>query len=164
MEAALAVEPAWAVVTVSDSRSPETDAGGSWLVERLGTAGYKTARRSLVRDREIAIRDAVRDALNDAGVDVVLVTGGTGVAPRDVTVEAVRSLLEKEIPGFGEIFRALSYAEIGPAAMLSRATAGVRSGKAVFVLPGAPAALELAMEKLVLPEVAHLLAQARSPR
>jgi molybdopterin adenylyltransferase len=164
MEAAVAVEPAWAVVTVSDSRSQETDAGGSWLVERLGAAGYKTTRRSLVRDREIAIRDAVRDALNDARVDVVLVTGGTGVAPRDVTVEAVRSLLEKEIPGFGEIFRALSYAEIGPAAMLSRATAGVRSGKAVFVLPGAPAALELAMDKLVLPEVGHLLAQARRPR
>jgi molybdenum cofactor biosynthesis protein B len=161
---AVDVHPAWAVVTVSDSRTSDSDAGGAWLVHRLDAAGYETVRRSLVRDREIAIRDAVRDALNDTAVDVVLVTGGTGVAPRDVTVEAVRSLLEKELPGFGEIFRALSFAEIGPAAMLSRATAGVRAGKAVFVLPGSPAALQLAMEKLVLPEIAHLLAQARRPR
>ena len=96
-------------------------------------------------------------------IDVVLVTGGTGLAPRDVTIEAVEPLFDKGIPGFGELFRMLSFAEIGAAAMLSRATAGLASGRAIFLLPGSPAALELALSRLVLPEIAHLLAQARRP-
>ena len=93
----------------------------------------------------------------------MLVTGGTGVAPRDVTVEAIAPLFDKQLPGFGELFRALSFAEVGSAAYLSRASAGIAGGKPVFLLPGAPQAVELAMERLILPEAAHLVAQARGP-
>jgi molybdenum cofactor biosynthesis protein B len=114
-----------------------------------------------VRDEIAAIREAAEEALEAEGVDVVLFTGGTGVSPRDVTVEAVRPLFEKELPGFGELFRMLSYAEVGSAAMLSRATAGVARRKAIFLLPGSPAAIELAGGKLVLSEAAHLIAQIR---
>lgn len=149
-----------AVVTVSDTRSEETDRSGEHLVELARRAGHTMTSRALVRDEVDAVRGAIGEALaGDA--DAVLVTGGTGVSPRDVTWEAATPLLEKELPGFGELFRALSYAEIGPAAMLSRATAGVARGKAVFLLPGSPAALGLAMEKLILPELGHLLTQAR---
>ena len=108
-----------------------------------------------------AIAAAVDRALAAAGCDVVLVSGGTGVAPRDVTLEAVAPLFDKELPGFGELFRSLSFAEIGAAAMLSRAAAGVARGRAIFLLPGSPAALDLALGRLILPEAAHLLSQAR---
>jgi molybdenum cofactor biosynthesis protein B len=151
----------FSVVTVSDSRTEATDGGGHLLVARIADSGARLARRTLVRDEPHAIAAAVREALDDARVDAVLVTGGTGVAPRDVTIESVRPLFEKELPGFGELFRLLSHAEIGAAAMLSRATAGVARGRAIFLLPGSPAALALAMDRLILPELAHLLAQAR---
>jgi molybdenum cofactor biosynthesis protein B len=153
--------PGWAVVTVSDTRTAETDLAGAALVDRLRRAGFEVARRALVRDRVSEIRNAVRAALRDRRVDVVLLTGGTGVSPRDLSPEAVRPLLERELPGFGELFRMLSFEEIGGAAMLSRATAGTADGKAVFLLPGSPKALALAMDRLVLPEIGHLLAQAR---
>ena len=117
--------------------------------------------QGLVPDEGVRIRRAVETALAQPAVDVVLVTGGTGLSPRDVTIEAVFPLFEREIPGFGELFRMLSFAEIGAAAMLSRATAGVVSGRVIFLLPGSPAALDLALSRLVLPELAHLLAQAR---
>ncbi len=151
----------YAVVTVSDSRTEATDGGGHLLAARIAASGARLARRTLVHDEIDAIRTAVREAIADGAVDAVLVTGGTGVAPRDVTIEAVRPLFDKELPGFGELFRSLSHAEIGAAAMLSRATAGVAGGRAIFLLPGAPAALALAMDRLILPELAHLLAQAR---
>ena len=153
--------PGWAVVTVSDTRTAETDFAGAALVDRLRRAGFEVARRALVRDRVAEIRNAVRSALRDRRVDVVLLTGGTGPSPRDLSPEAVRPLLERELPGFGELFRMLSFAEIGSAAMLSRATAGTADGKAVFLLPGSPKALALAMDRLVLPEIGHLLDQAR---
>ena len=150
----------FAVVTVSDTRSEESDRGGEHLADLAQSAGHAVTSRRLVRDEPAAVSEAIAQGL--AGeADAVLVTGGTGVSPRDVTFEAAVPLFEKELPGFGEIFRALSYAEIGPAAMLSRAAAGVARGKAVFLLPGSPAALGLAMEKLILPELGHLLAQAR---
>jgi molybdopterin adenylyltransferase len=151
----------FAILTVSDSRTDRTDRGGPRLVELVTAPGHRVVWRRIVRDEVQEIRDGVRDAMHAVEVDAVLVTGGTGVARRDSTIEAVRPILEKELPGFGELFRHLSYAEIGAAAMLSRATAGVVSGRAVFLLPGSPAALELAVEKLVLPELGHLLAQAR---
>jgi len=149
------------IVTVSDSRTPETDSGGQKLRELVEAAGHRVADAGIVRDEIAAIRETVEGALEAQGVDVILLTGGTGVSPRDVTVEAVRPLLEKELPGFGELFRMLSFAEVGSAAMLSRATAGIARGRAIFLLPGSPAALGLAMERLILPEARHLLGQAR---
>lgn len=151
----------FALLTVSDSRTAATDSGGARLAELVEVAGHVVVSRRLVRDDSAAISAAVLEALAAPATDVVLVTGGSGVAPRDVTIEAVTPLFDRELPGFGELFRALSFAAIGAAAMLSRATAGVARGKAIFLLPGSPAALELAMERLIVPEIGHLLAQAR---
>ncbi len=151
----------YAVITVSDTRTLETDRGGETLAARVRAAGGTVAQRRIVHDEEAEIRRAIVEALAHPGTDIVLVTGGTGIAPRDVTVEAARTLLDRELPGFGELFRMLSWEQIGPAAMLSRATAGVAGGKTIFLLPGSPDALELAMDRLILPEAAHLLAQAR---
>ncbi len=153
----------FALLTVSDSRNERTDRGGGLLATLVAGAGHRIVSRGLVRDDIGEIRAEVKAALALPEVDAVLVTGGTGLAPRDVTVEAVAPLFEKEIPGFGELFRMLSFAEIGAAAMLSRAAAGLVSGRAIFLLPGSPAAIELALSRLVLPEIAHLLAQARRP-
>ncbi|MEO7795696.1 MAG: MogA/MoaB family molybdenum cofactor biosynthesis protein [Thermoanaerobaculia bacterium] len=154
----------FALLTVSDSRNERTDKGGALLAALVAEAGHRLASRALVPDGVEAIRAAARAALELPTVDVLLVTGGTGLAPRDVTVEALAPMFEREIPGFGELFRMLSFAEIGAAAMLSRACAGLVSGRAIFLLPGSPAALELALSRLVLPEIAHLLSQARRPR
>ena len=162
--AAATASPGWAVITVSDSRTEADDLSGAALVDRVRAAGQQVARRTIVRDRVAEIRDAVRRALADPRVDGVLVTGGTGPAPRDVTPEAIQPLLERELPGFGELFRMLSYAEIGAAAMLSRALAGVARQKAIFLLPGSPKAMRLAFDRLILPEIAHLLAQLRRSR
>lgn len=151
----------FAVLTVSDTRTDRTDRGGPRLIELVTAPGHQVVWRRIVRDDLQEIRDGVRDAIHPPEVDCVLVTGGTGVARRDSTIEAVVPLLEKELPGFGELFRLLSFHEIGPAAMLSRATAGVIAGRAIFLLPGSPDALELAVTRLVLPELGHLLAQAR---
>lgn len=151
----------FALVTVSDTRTEKTDEGGDVLRNLVEQAGHRVASREIVRDEAEAIRAAVAVALALPAVDAVLVTGGTGFSPRDVTLEAVSPLFEREIVGFGELFRMLSFAEIGAAAMLSRATAGLASGRAIFLLPGSPAALDLALTRLVLPELAHLLAQAR---
>lgn len=151
----------FAVVTASDSRTPAEDRSGPAIAQLAATAGHGVVARRLVADDTDALRAAVAGALATPGVDVVVVTGGTGLAPRDVTIEAVEPLFDKRVDGFGELFRRLSYDEIGAAAMLSRASAGIAAGKAIFLLPGSPAAVRLAMEKLILPELAHLLAQAR---
>ena len=149
------------VVTVSDSRT-EADDGGGAAVRRLAEgAGHRVVAGVIVGDEVEAVRGAVGGMLGEAGVDVVVLTGGTGVSPRDVTPEAVGPLVERRLEGFGELFRQLSFAEIGAAAMLSRAGAGVAAGRAVFWLPGSPAAVELAMRELILPEAGHLIAQAR---
>jgi len=151
----------FALLTVSDTRSEKTDKGGELLRSLVERSRHRVVFQGLAPDEGVRIRGAVETALAQPAVDVVLVTGGTGLSPRDVTIEAVTPLFDREIPGFGELFRMLSFAEIGAAAMLSRATAGLVSGRAVFLLPGSPAALELALSRLVLPEIAHLLAQAR---
>jgi molybdenum cofactor biosynthesis protein B len=152
------------VLTVSDTRTLETDTGGARVAELLAGAGHAVAAREIVRDDAAAIAAALSAALARDGIDAVILTGGTGVAPRDVTPEAVAPLLERVVPGFGELFRMLSYQEIGSAAILSRAVAGLARGRVVFVLPGSRGAVQLAMEKLVLPELGHLLAEARKQR
>jgi len=152
------------VITVSDTRTPETDTGGARVAELLIGAGHAVLGRSIVPDDADAIAEALRAELGRDGVDAVILTGGTGIAPRDVTPEAVLPLLERVVPGFGELFRMLSFQEIGSAALLSRALAGLASGRVVFVLPGSRGAVQLAMVKLVLPEIGHLLGEARKTR
>ena len=151
----------FALITVSDSRTTGDDASGSALAGLAREAGHRVETAELVKDDVAAIRRAVRQALAMDGVDVVVLTGGTGFSPRDVTLDAVEPLLEKRVEGFGELFRMLSYQQVGAAAMLSRAAAGLVGSRAVFLLPGSPKAVALAMEKLILPEAGHLLGQAR---
>jgi molybdenum cofactor biosynthesis protein B len=148
------------VITVSDTRTLETDGGGQCAADLLAGAGHPVPLREIVKDDAGQIAAAVRRALARDDVRALVLTGGTGVAPRDVTPEAVAPLLERTLPGFGELFRALSFQEIGSAALLSRATAGIAAGKPVFVLPGSRAGVRLALEKLVLPELGHLAAEA----
>jgi molybdenum cofactor biosynthesis protein B len=149
------------LITVSDTRARADDASGRVLREGVVAAGHKVLGAVLVADDVAAIRAAVRQMLELPGMDVVVATGGTGVAPRDLTVEAVAPLFDRPLEGFGELFRMLSYQQVGAAAMLSRAAAGLVRDRAVFLLPGSPKAVSLALEALILPEAAHLLAQAR---
>ena len=153
----------FAVITVSDTRDAATDKGGDYLVRAIVDARHVAARRALVRDDASAIDAAVREAVRAGDVDLVLLTGGTGIAPRDVTAPTLERMFESAIPGFGELFRWLSYKEIGSASILSRATAGLVEGKVVIALPGSPKALELAMKEIVLVEAGHLVAQTRGP-
>ncbi|RIK99989.1 MAG: molybdenum cofactor biosynthesis protein [Proteobacteria bacterium] len=148
------------VITVSDTRTLETDTGGALVAELLEGAGHRVLERRLVPDEADAIRTAVGAAVARDDVQVVLLTGGTGIAARDVTPEALEPLLDRVVPGFGELFRALSYQEIGSAAILSRALAGTARGRVVAALPGSRAAIRLALEKLLLPELPHLAAEA----
>ena len=146
-----------AVLTVSDTRTEANDESGGRLKSLLGEAGHEILSYAIVPDDPSRIRESLQPLFADRGVQAIFLTGGTGIAPRDTTFEAVRSLFEKEIDGFGELFRMLSFAEIGAAAMLSRATAGIVAGKALFSMPGSTAAVDLAMRKLVLPELGHVL-------
>ncbi len=149
------------VVTVSDTRTLETDTGGAQIVELLEAAGHKLVSREIVQDDKFEIADALRRILAAEQARVVVFTGGTGLSPRDVTPEALEPLLDRVVPGFGEMFRMLSYAEIGSAAMMSRAVAGLASGRVVFAVPGSRAAVRLAMEKLILPEMGHLIVESQ---
>ncbi|HVZ24204.1 MAG TPA: molybdenum cofactor biosynthesis protein B [Vicinamibacterales bacterium] len=148
-----------AVFTVSDTRTPETDASGRAIEELLVAAGHHVIARALMRDEPADVRAAVAAQIGSA--DAVITTGGTGITSRDTTYEALEGLLEKRLDGFGELFRALSYAEIGSAAMLSRATAGTSKRTAVFLLPGSESAVRLAMNKLILPEIGHIVRELR---
>jgi len=149
-----------AIVTASDTRTAADDASGNVLAEGLAAAGIAVVDRRIARDDVLALTHAIRAGIA-AGADAVLVTGGTGIAPRDVTPEALAVLGARALPGFGELFRALSFAEIGTAAMLSRATAGIVGRTVVFALPGSPGACRLALSRLILPELAHLVAQLK---
>ncbi|HEX5720361.1 MAG TPA: MogA/MoaB family molybdenum cofactor biosynthesis protein [Thermoanaerobaculia bacterium] len=149
------------VITVSDTRTSGDDVSGRTLSEMAREAGHRVEDAVLVPDEVAAIRGAVEQVLAREGVDVVVLTGGTGFSPRDVTLEAVGPLLQRPVEGFGELFRMLSWQQVGSAAMLSRAAAGLVGSQAVFLLPGSPKAVSLAMEKLILPEAGHLLGQAR---
>lgn len=145
------------VLTISDTKTPETDTSGALIRELLDAAGHRVAGSAIVRDEPDEVARVVRQACADPGVQVVILTGGTGITSRDATFEAVEGLLDKRLPGFGELFRMLSYQEIGAAAMLSRAQMGVRDRRIVVSLPGSPNACRLALEKLLLPELGHLV-------
>ncbi|HEY0510388.1 MAG TPA: MogA/MoaB family molybdenum cofactor biosynthesis protein [Thermoanaerobaculia bacterium] len=153
----------FATLTVSDSRGAGDDASGQAIRDLAARAGHRIVESTLVRDDVAAIREAAHRLLAHPEVDVVVTTGGTGFSPRDVTLDALRPLLERPVEGFGELFRMLSYGQVGAAAMLSRAAAGLVGTRALFLLPGSPKAVTLAMEALILPEAAHLLGQARRP-
>ncbi len=150
-----------AVITISDSRTLESDTSGQLLVEAMQQAGYEIVERLIVRDEVDQIRQAVIRCCESGMVDVVISTGGTGIAPRDRTPEAIEGLLEVALPGFGELFRMLSYHEIGAASMLSRAFAGRLRQTLVFCLPGSTAAIRLAVEKLLVGELKHLVHHSR---
>jgi molybdenum cofactor biosynthesis protein B len=149
------------VLTVSDSRTADTDTGGRAIRELLEQAGHQVTGHAIVKDEPGQVTAQVREQLADPRTQIVITTGGTGITSRDGTFEAIDALLEKRLDGFGELFRMLSFQEIGPAAMMSRATAGTASGKAIFVLPGSPNAVQLAMTRLILPELGHVVQQLR---
>ena len=150
-----------AVLTISDTRTLETDSGGGTVIDLLQTAGHTIAERAIVRDDEAAVQAWLQAQRSRPDVDAIITTGGTGIARRDRTYEAIERLFDKPLPGFGELFRMLSYQEIGAAAMLSRACAGISQCRVVIALPGSVNAVRLAMEKLVLPELGHLVREAR---
>jgi molybdenum cofactor biosynthesis protein B len=150
-----------AVLTISDTRTMETDTSGALIVERLGESGHVVVSREIVPDEPDRIRPLVESWQTRGDVHAVLITGGTGISPRDRTFETISTLLTKPLPGFGELFRMLSYAEIGPAAILSRAIGGLMGELVVLVMPGSRAAVELAMNRIILPELPHLVQQAR---
>jgi molybdenum cofactor biosynthesis protein B len=143
------------LVTVSDSRTIESDENGRYLKERITAAGHEPAGYIVIPDEPALVTDAVKE-LATAGAQVIILNGGTGIAPRDTTFDALTRLIERPIPGFGELFRMLSYEQIGAAAMLSRATAGTYRGVVIISVPGSPAAVRLAWEKLIEPEIPHL--------
>jgi molybdenum cofactor biosynthesis protein B len=148
-------------ITVSDSRQPENDASGDRIEALASGAGHRMIERRVVRDEIEEIQLAVQQAARQREVDVVVLSGGTGFSPRDVTLEALAPLFERSVDGFGELFRMLSYRQVQAAAMLSRAGAGVIGERLIFALPGSPRAVELAMEEIILPEAGHLLGQLR---
>ena len=145
------------VLTISDSKTPETDTSGTVIRELLTAGGHSVVGSSIVRDEPDDVQRVVREACAHGDVQAVIITGGTGITSRDSTFEAVEALLDKRLPGFGELFRMLSYQEIGAAAMLSRAQLGIVSRRIVVSLPGSPNACRLALEKLLVPELPHLL-------
>jgi molybdopterin adenylyltransferase len=144
-----------AVVTVSDSRSEETDTNGAWLRDAIAAAGHAEGGYRLIRDEPDEVAAALEEMVGGRA-RIVVFNGGTGIAPRDTTYDVLARMIEKPLPGFGELFRMLSWEQVGAAAMLSRATAGVYRGRVVFSLPGSPAAVRLAWEKLIAPEIDHV--------
>jgi len=144
-----------AVVTVSDTRTPETDVNGQYLQAQITTAGHRLAAYRIVMD-DPSLIETVLDDFCEGESRMVLFNGGTGISTRDTTFDVLSRKLEKTLPGFGELFRMLSYEQVGAAAMLSRATAGIYKGKLIVSTPGSPAAVQLAWEKLILPELQHL--------
>ena len=148
------------VLTISDTKTPETDSSGGLIRRLLLTAGHQVIGSRIVRDEPADVARVIREACADPAVQAVIATGGTGITSRDRTFEAIEGLLAKRLPGFGELFRMLSYQEVGAAAMLSRAQMGIHAGRIVVSLPGSPNACRLAVEKLLLPELPHLVREA----
>ncbi|MFC4321083.1 MogA/MoaB family molybdenum cofactor biosynthesis protein [Litchfieldia salsa] len=150
------------IITISDTRTKETDKSGQLMSSLLKEVGHEVVEYKIVKDDKRAIYDEVTKGCETEGIDAVLTNGGTGIAKRDVTIETVLSLLDKEIVGFGEIFRMLSYTEdIGSSAIMSRAVAGVSNDTAIFSTPGSTGAVRLAMEKLILPELGHVVGEIK---
>jgi molybdenum cofactor biosynthesis protein B len=148
------------IVTVSDTRTEATDTSGRAIVDLLTAAGHTIAGRTIVKDDAELVRGLLERQLASAEVQAIVLTGGTGITSRDSTYEVVSALLQKRLDGFGELFRMLSFEQIGPAAMMSRACAGIVAGHIVISLPGAEAAVRLACERLLIPELGHLVQQA----
>jgi molybdopterin adenylyltransferase len=148
------------ILTVSDTRTLDNDLGGKLIEELIQAAGNKVLQRSIVADETISIREMAKQMLDESDCEALLVTGGTGLAARDCTPEAIEALYDAYIPGYGELFRMLSYHEIGSASMLSRASGGRVGKKVILTMPGSPAGVRLAMEKLIVPEIAHLIHHA----
>jgi len=148
------------VLTISDTRTEDTDTGGRAIVELLAAAGHRVAGRDIVKDDAAQVRDTIGRQLANPDVQVIITTGGTGISSRDTTYEVITGLLEKRLDGFGELFRMLSYEQVGAAAMLSRAVAGTIGRQVVVSLPGSEAAVRLALEKLLIPELGHLVREA----
>ena len=153
-----------AAVTVSDTRTEADDEGGARLRDRLEAAGFVVTLRAIVRDEPDEIRAVIARVCDEDLADAVVTTGGTGLGPRDLTVEAVRGLLDKTLDGFGEAFRRLSWDEIGPRSVLSRALAGVHRGRLVAALPGSPRAVSLAIDRILAPILPHAVALARGDK
>lgn len=151
------------VVSVSDTRTEADDHSGALLIEKLTGAGHKIVKRSIVIDEKEKVWAILEEAAAAKQTDAVILTGGTGIAPRDSTLEAVESFIEKEIPGFGELFRRMSFDEIGASAILSRTAAGTGHGILVIALPGSQEAVRLAVEKIILPELGHMVYEMRKP-
>ncbi|MCD8487716.1 MAG: MogA/MoaB family molybdenum cofactor biosynthesis protein [Desertifilum sp.] len=151
-----------AVITVSDTRSPSTDKSGQLIQSLLQTSGHAVIAYAVIKDEPAQIQAQLQDLCSRADLDAVIFNGGTGIAPRDTTYDALEGLLEKQLPGFGELFRSLSFAEIGTRAIASRAVAGVYRSKLIFSIPGSTGAVKLATERLILPELAHLVQLLRS--
>lgn len=145
-----------AIVTVSDSRTPETDENRVYLEARLSELGHKIAAYRLIKDEPDQVADVIEELAALPGVQIIFFNGGTGISPRDTTFDVVSRYLEKTLPGFGELFRMISYQQIGAAAMLSRATAGVYRNVLLVSMPGSTNAVKTAMEQLILPEISHL--------
>lgn len=150
-----------AVVTVSDTRTAETDKSGQIIQQLLVGADHAVGAYTIIKDEPAQIQQQIELLGQNSHLDVVIFNGGTGIAPRDTTYDAIEKLLEKTLPGFGELFRFLSYQEIGSRAIASRAVAGIYQNKLIFSLPGSSNAVRLGMEKLILPELAHLVSQMR---
>ena len=150
-----------AVLTISDTRTPDTDTGGDTVEELMRDAGHEIVERDIVRDEASSIRTRLVNLLARPDVDAVVTTGGTGISARDTTYEVVDRMLEKKLDGFGEIFRMLSYEEIGAAAVLSRAVAGAVGTKFIACLPGSRNAVRLAVERLLVPEISHVVFELR---
>lgn len=149
-----------AILTVSDTRTIATDSSGTLMADLLREAGHRVVDYQIINDEPEAVRRACEDWSTNAQVQVILTNGGTGIAARDTTYDALASMLDKRLDGFGELFRMLSFQEIGAAAMLSRAVAGVYRQRVIIAMPGSTNAVQLAMERLVLPELAHLAFEA----
>ncbi len=149
----------FSVITVSDTKGPDEDESGKIIIKELTSRGHTLVKYTICKDNVEEIRKALEEALRDS--EFVVINGGTGISRRDVTVEAVRPLLEREIPGFGELFRWLSYEEIGPDAILSRAFAGIIRGRPVFCLPGSKNAVSLAVREIISKVISHVIYEVR---
>ncbi|MBD3323381.1 molybdenum cofactor biosynthesis protein [candidate division KSB3 bacterium] len=145
------------VITISDTRTEETDTSGQFIVELLQNTGHTVERKTIVKDDPAAIHQLLREGIAAQEVQAIICNGGTGISTRDRSYEAVEQLLDKRLEGFGELFRFLSYQEIGSAAMMSRAVAGIAQGTVIFSMPGSKHAVRLAMEQLILPEIGHII-------
>jgi molybdopterin adenylyltransferase len=149
------------VLTISDSKTPETDTSGALIRELVSAAGHRVTGHAIVKDEPEQVAAVIRSGCAAPSVEAFILTGGTGITSRDSTYEAIEALLDKRLAGFGELFRMLSYQEVGAAAMLSRAQGGVVHGRVLFSLPGSPNACRLALEKLIIPELPHLIREVR---